>query len=66
MRLTSGEAKSTKHKMSNSKIFKVRIEFIVLKLIISPTTARMAKIWSKLPKSNETNNSQQINFCYPS
>lgn len=47
--------------MSNTKILKERVELKVIKLIIKPTTAKNARNWSMLPKSNSVNKSQKKN-----
>ena len=56
-RLMSGEAKSIKPIMSNSKILKVLVELNITKLIVKPMIPKNAKSWSKFPKSNNVNNS---------
>ena len=60
-RLIIADAKRAKDKMSNNKTLFVLGEFIVMKLIVKPMTAKKAKSWSMLPKSNNANSKNQKN-----
>ncbi len=61
IRLISGEANSIKQTMSNSNIFKVLVDFKVIKLIVKLITPKKAKSWSALPKSTNVDNNQTKN-----